>query len=378
MGVLDDAIREHLDLKRARGGDPAEIERMEREALGPVRREPTIGSPRIDALDEHAPLPLEPEYHDDHLAGLDELQDQGYHDSTAPHPHPHHDHVDPRLAQADGRFEVEHDQFAADAEPPRRRFLRRSRPASFSEPVLPPDPGYDDMPGLAHHEPLAHHDPLAHEDSPTEHYEPLAHQEPPLEHYEPLTPDEPLHDQLPDDPTVPGQAIQPGTPPHLQFENPPKRPRFSPEPPELQDGADGEAAGQSEPPTELHAVPAPAAPLPPEPPEDDSEVQETTEFDVEKHIAETRHLPDETPPAAGPPAPPADVPSAADVPPAPAPVAPAPPAHEPPAAPAPPAAAPSADEEDVLEETPEFLQDTPEHDRLWFEQRPPKDFDFDG
>jgi hypothetical protein len=34
------------------------------------------------------------------------------------------------------------------------------------------------------------------------------------------------------------------------------------------------------------------------------------------------------------------------------------------------------DGEDVLEETPEFLQETPEHDRLWFEQRPPKDFDF--
>ena len=33
---------------------------------------------------------------------------------------------------------------------------------------------------------------------------------------------------------------------------------------------------------------------------------------------------------------------------------------------------------DVLEETPEFLQDTPDHDRLWFEQRPPADFDFDG
>jgi hypothetical protein len=33
--------------------------------------------------------------------------------------------------------------------------------------------------------------------------------------------------------------------------------------------------------------------------------------------------------------------------------------------------------EDVLEETPEFLQDSPEHDRLWFEQKPPKDFDFD-
>jgi hypothetical protein len=35
------------------------------------------------------------------------------------------------------------------------------------------------------------------------------------------------------------------------------------------------------------------------------------------------------------------------------------------------------DSEDVLEETPEFLQETPEHDRLWFEQKPPRDFDFD-
>jgi hypothetical protein len=34
------------------------------------------------------------------------------------------------------------------------------------------------------------------------------------------------------------------------------------------------------------------------------------------------------------------------------------------------------EDEDVLEETPEFLQDAPEHDRLWFEQKPPRDFDF--
>lgn len=38
---------------------------------------------------------------------------------------------------------------------------------------------------------------------------------------------------------------------------------------------------------------------------------------------------------------------------------------------------PADDEEhDELEETPDFLQETPEHDRLWFEQKPPKDFDF--
>jgi hypothetical protein len=34
------------------------------------------------------------------------------------------------------------------------------------------------------------------------------------------------------------------------------------------------------------------------------------------------------------------------------------------------------EDEDVLEETPEFLQENPDQDRLWFEQRPPKDFDF--
>ena len=43
------------------------------------------------------------------------------------------------------------------------------------------------------------------------------------------------------------------------------------------------------------------------------------------------------------------------------------------------AAADQPDEsvEDVLEETPDFLRDTPEQERLWFEQRPPRDFDFD-
>jgi hypothetical protein len=35
-------------------------------------------------------------------------------------------------------------------------------------------------------------------------------------------------------------------------------------------------------------------------------------------------------------------------------------------------------DEDVLEETPEFLRETPEHDRLWFEQKPPRDFDLDS
>ena len=39
MGLLDDAIREHLELKRLRGADPGAVAREEQDALGPVRRE---------------------------------------------------------------------------------------------------------------------------------------------------------------------------------------------------------------------------------------------------------------------------------------------------------------------------------------------------
>jgi hypothetical protein len=39
MGLLDDAIREHMELKRLRGADPGEVARQERDALGPVVRE---------------------------------------------------------------------------------------------------------------------------------------------------------------------------------------------------------------------------------------------------------------------------------------------------------------------------------------------------
>jgi hypothetical protein len=51
--------------------------------------------------------------------------------------------------------------------------------------------------------------------------------------------------------------------------------------------------------------------------------------------------------------------------------------HEPPDEPE---IVPADDEpegEELLEETPDFLEETPEHDRLWFEQRPPRDFNFD-
>ncbi len=44
--------------------------------------------------------------------------------------------------------------------------------------------------------------------------------------------------------------------------------------------------------------------------------------------------------------------------------------------PPPPSGEAADEDEDVLEETPEFLRDQPEDDELWFEQGEPKDFDF--
>src|SRR5215218_11455949 len=64
MGLLDDAIREHLELKRRHGADPDEISRQEREALGaPVRGEfAKPGDEGPDEFDEVGEEPdLEPE-----------------------------------------------------------------------------------------------------------------------------------------------------------------------------------------------------------------------------------------------------------------------------------------------------------------------------
>jgi hypothetical protein len=76
MGLLDDAIREHLELKRRHGADPDEVSRQEREALGaPVRGEfakpagdqaveadaPEADAPEGPAAEAAAPEPVEAE-----------------------------------------------------------------------------------------------------------------------------------------------------------------------------------------------------------------------------------------------------------------------------------------------------------------------------
>ena len=58
MGLLDDAIREHLELKRQRGADPSEIARAEHEALEPIF--PPEGGAEEDAALVEPPAEVEP------------------------------------------------------------------------------------------------------------------------------------------------------------------------------------------------------------------------------------------------------------------------------------------------------------------------------
>jgi hypothetical protein len=266
MGLLDEAIREHLDLKRRRGADPAEIERAERDALGPVRRDP-VGSDETDL--EHAALP------DDHLGHEEQVAyDHGFEEPQGLEEPPQFD--------APAAPDVSAAAEPPAAPPPEAEYTLGQDTEVWDE-FEPDAPGLVDSPRGAH----------------------APHPE----------------DSLPIDEELPRSA----------------------EPLEEEPIA--------------QAPPEPyAAPAPPE------ELREPEPVDLDPHA--TQQYTTEPPPAAPPP--PSDP-------------GPAEPHGDP-------VGSDTAEYEigleeiegeDVLEETPEFLQDTPDHDRLWFEQRPPKDFDFD-
>src|SRR4051795_13784242 len=63
MGLLDDAIREHLELKRRHGASEEEIVRAEHEALAPARRDSSAGAgvPDLEQVEgEAADIPPPP------------------------------------------------------------------------------------------------------------------------------------------------------------------------------------------------------------------------------------------------------------------------------------------------------------------------------
>ncbi|HEU4655876.1 MAG TPA: hypothetical protein VFR97_00035 [Capillimicrobium sp.] len=96
MGLLDDAIREHLELKRRHGADPSEVARQEQEALGPARRGPEpLEVPASQTPDEPAeaepaaaePAPAEPgaEAMGDPALVEPEVDAPVYHEPDEPH-----------------------------------------------------------------------------------------------------------------------------------------------------------------------------------------------------------------------------------------------------------------------------------------------------
>lgn len=248
MGLLDDAIREHLELKRRRGADPAEVARAEQEALGPVRREPepaavqdSVHEEPVDAHLDEAPAPA-----GETPPAPPAETPPAPHAETPPAPLDDAPHADaPETFAPEEQTRILAPQDRPDAAP--------AAPAA-GEPTRahPPAPAFDDERDQLRPAPAPHAEPDVH----------------------------------------PAPAAETATPPHGD----------------------------------------PAHDEPVDPRHSDIVHQPTTEWRIE----------DEDEPFA-------DRPPAAD----------------------------AAPDEDVLEETPDFLQETPEHDRLWFEQRPPRDFDFD-
>ncbi len=267
MGLLDEAIREHLDLKRRRGADPADVERAEREALGPVRRAPTAQN--VEVADQQQ---AEAGFAYDHEEEL------GWSGDPLDAPAPRSGSA---ARDRDHGPDLEDESFSEPQQRPSRlaRIFGRADPEPEPQPEPEPefeDPDFED-PVIR---PPAARTPRSIEPTPSPRSSDASWADDAGESVPTSRPDEPL------DPLEEPESSRSVPPPHP-------------------------AGGLSE---------------------------ETTEYEVAP-----AHHPE-----------PAQHPEPSDHP------------------------EPSADGEDVLEETPEFLQDTPDHDRLWFEQRPPKDFDFDG
>jgi len=132
MGLLDDAIREHLELKRRRGADAAEVSRQEQEAFGPPRRGDFEVAPQATAYaDEHE---------DDH---------------------PEHAALDEPAA------------FAAEPEaaPTQLHVVENPHPVQDEPPRPHGDPA-DDLPGAPAHEPLHDRDPAPQDEPPRPHGDP--------------------------------------------------------------------------------------------------------------------------------------------------------------------------------------------------------------
>jgi len=312
MSILDDAIREHLELKRAHGADDAELKKLEDEAFGPPQR-PDEPDPYAEAPTEFLVAPE---------VGAGEQADEPG-ERRAPNIADLQEAPEPRPAPDEGPAEeepaAEHEAIADSGHSTEERHAIAEQPTEyfdvegqFEETAAESDaPSDEELMDAELVEPrLAPVDPLAGIEAsiPSEAPAPPAEEEP-ADEFDEFFSEQRLSDEL-------NQALE------------------APLPDEP--GA---------PPTEE----APAVFVDLNEEELDEEVAGDDRFEEEDEPAEDPVDEQELATPEAPPEPEDD-------------------------APAPPA---SSHHEDVLEDTPDFLEDAPEDDNLWFEQKPPKDFDFD-
>jgi hypothetical protein len=153
MGVLDDAIREHLDLRRRHGVSEEELRRQEEEALGPTRRD----AGPVEAAD------------DEEVSADDELVSDEAHDVEA------EDSVPPPEAVVDGALAADDEAEPLDAREPdlHEEEDQEALAVDHPEPYLDPEP--------ARHAPVTSVDTEEHEFEALDDDELLDEDEEPLE-----------------------------------------------------------------------------------------------------------------------------------------------------------------------------------------------------
>ena len=149
MGLLDDAIKEHLELKRRHGADPGEVARLEHEALGPARRDPAPAAVEDPVADEPvAPAPEPPAADDPYLEDdADEVTAEERLEAPIRHREPE---PEPRAA-AEPEPEPAPPEPAATVEQPTRQFSLEEVEAATARPEAPPEAEAEPEPEPAPH-----------------------------------------------------------------------------------------------------------------------------------------------------------------------------------------------------------------------------------
>jgi len=145
MGLLDEAIREHLELKRRGGGDPSEIAHQEHEALAPVFPEDGSAPAEAPADDTLAAGPEQ-----DPVAAQPELG-EGYAEAEQPPAPADFSSVGQETAELDMQSVLEADGFNDGAAEPAAAAPRTTDEDSFeweappaaAQPPQEPDPGQE-------------------------------------------------------------------------------------------------------------------------------------------------------------------------------------------------------------------------------------------